>query len=405
MVDERRTYPGFERRLIGPHVVQNQNRCIHCTRCIRFTEEISETADLTMKSRGNHSFIDTYDGQPLENPWSACVADVCPVGALTVKEFRFRARVWHLDETSSICPGCSIGCNITVGHLKREVHRFVPRHNHAVNGWWMCNYGRFLSDGIENRDLERPLMRTADGDRVLSWPDAYGVISKLLRDGQSARVIASANCSNEALYLVKKIFVDLLGLEVVVPVDTGERRSIKNGDGEWVKSIDAHPNASGAETLGLTKVDATGLGRFLALAEGPVLILDGHAHPWLDSDEAASAVAGKPLVLAAQNKTHLTSAAELILPLASWVETEGTYTSSTGRIQLARRAFPPAAQALPSWQILQGLAANLELEVGATVEKLFREFCAAAGQVEPMSLAELERASGTPLRRGVTHVG
>jgi len=92
MIDERRTYPGYERRLIGPHVVQNQNRCIHCTRCIRVTTEISETADLTMKSRGNHSFIDTFDGQPLDNPWSACVADVCPVGALTVKDFRFRAR-------------------------------------------------------------------------------------------------------------------------------------------------------------------------------------------------------------------------------------------------------------------------------------------------------------------------
>ena len=117
MVDERRTNPGRERHLIGPHVVQNHNRCIHCTRCIRFTTEISETADLTMKSRGNHSYIDTFDGRPFDNPWSACAADVCPVGALTVKEFRFRARVWHLEETGTICPGCSIGCNVSLGHL------------------------------------------------------------------------------------------------------------------------------------------------------------------------------------------------------------------------------------------------------------------------------------------------
>ena len=114
MVDLRRTFPGYERRMIGPHVVQNQNRCIHCTRCIRFTQEIAETSDLTMKSRGNHSYIDTYDGGPFDNPWSACAADVCPVGALTVKEFRFRARVWHLEETASVCPGCSLGCNVCV---------------------------------------------------------------------------------------------------------------------------------------------------------------------------------------------------------------------------------------------------------------------------------------------------
>jgi NADH-quinone oxidoreductase subunit G len=405
MVDERRTFPGFERRMIGPHVVQNQNRCIHCTRCIRFTEEISETADLTMKSRGNHSYIDTYDGKPLDNPWSACVADVCPVGALTVKEFRFRARVWHLDETPSICPGCSIGCNMTVGHLKREVHRFLPRHNHAVNGWWMCNYGRFLSDGINDREVERPLLRTADGDRVLSWQDAHAVVAERIGDGQQTRVIASANFSNEALLLVKKIFVDHLGLEVVVPVDSGEPRSIKNGDGEWVHGVDAHVNSSGAELLGLKTVDATGLGRFLALAEGSVLVLDGHAHPWLDSDEAASAVAGKPLLVAVRIQTQLTGSAELVLPLASWVETEGTYVSSTGRVQLARRALPPAAQALPPWQILQGLAAALDLEVGATVEALFREFCRSVGAIDEISLAELGRRSGAALKREVTDVG
>jgi len=158
MVDERRTYPGLERRMIGPHVVQNQNRCIHCTRCIRFTQEISETWDLTMKKRGNHQYIDTFDGKPLENPWSACVADVCPVGALTVKEFRFRARVWHLEDTPSICFGCSIGCNILIGHHEKVVHRFIPRENPEINGWWMCDHGRFLCEELNRRDVDRPLM-------------------------------------------------------------------------------------------------------------------------------------------------------------------------------------------------------------------------------------------------------
>jgi len=405
MVDERRTYPGYERRMIGPHVIQNQNRCIHCTRCIRFTEEISETADLTMKSRGNHSYIDTYDGEPLDNPWSACVADVCPVGALTVKEFRFRARVWHLDDTSSICPGCSIGCNITVGHLKKEIHRFLPRHNPEVNGWWMCNYGRFLSEEINDRDIERPLMRTPDGDRVLSWNDALQVVADYLGGDAPPRIIASADFSNEALYLVKKLFVEALGLDVVVPVEAGETRSIKNSHGDWIHSADSNANSVGARLAGLTTVDGTGLGRFLALAEGPILVLDGHAHPWLESDEAASAVAGKPLMILARRHTQLGSAAEVVLPLASWMETEGTYTSSTGRVQLARRAVPPVAQARPATECLHLLGAAMGVDLPSTVEALFKALSADFAGIEELTIKQLVGRPGAALRAEVPDVG
>ncbi len=407
MVDGRRTYPGYERRPIGPRVVQNQNRCIHCTRCIRFTEEISETSDLTMKSRGNHSYIDTYDGEPLDNPWSACVADVCPVGALTVKDFRFRARVWHLEETTSICPGCSIGCNVTVGHLKREVHRFIPRHNHEVNGWWMCDYGRSLADGLNERQIDMPLSRTADGERPLPWRDALERLLELLRSEPAARVVASANLSNEALFLVKRLLVDELGLDVVVPNDAGEKRKIKNGQRQWINSVDAHPNSTGAEILGLTRVDETGLGRFLALAEGPVVILDATAHPWLDSDEAASVAGGKPLVVFARSESALTRIAELALPLASWVETEGTYTSSTGRVQLARRAFAPAGQALPAWEILHRLSLLLGAAVvtKGTAEVLYDALSAQFEAFQETTFRRLEGEPGLELRPEVPDVG
>ena len=395
MVDHRRTYPGYERRDIGPRVVQNQNRCIHCTRCIRFTEEISETADLTMKSRGNHSFIDTYDGKPLDNPWSACVADVCPVGALTVKDFRFRARVWHLDETASICPGCSIGCNVTVGHLKREVHRFLPRHNHEVNGWWMCDYGRSLAEGLNERQIELPLIRTNEGERPVVWQDALERLADVLRSQPPARVVASANLSNEALFLTKKLLVDELGLEVVVPIHVGETRKIKNGHRQWIESVDGHPNSAGARILGLNTVDETGLGRFLALAEGPIVVLDAAAHPWLGSDEAASVTGDKPLVVLAREESSLTRVAELVLPLASWAETEGTYTSSTGRVQLARRAFPPAGQAQPAWEILHRLSQMLEAAVvaKASAEVLYE---ALSGQFEAFRETTFRRLEGEP---------
>ena len=407
MVDIRRTFPGLERRLIGPHVVQNQNRCIHCTRCVRFTQEISETHDLTMKSRGNHSYIDTFDGGPFDNPWSACAADVCPVGALTVKEFRFRARVWHLEDTESICPGCSIGCNVKLGHLDREVHRFLPRHNAEVNGWWMCDYGRCLAQGIEERDVARPAVRSGGELRPIAWSEAVPTLVELLRSRPAARVVASANLSNEALYLARMVLVGHLGLEVVVPVDPGRPRRIKNGHGQWIDSVDAHPNSGGARLLGLPLVDAGQLARFVGGASGPLLVLDERAHPWLASDEAAATPADRTVAVFARCETALTRSASLLLPAASWVETEGTYTSSTGRVQLARAAFTPGAQAWPAWRLLHCLQAALGIPSDpiARPERLFAELAATVPAFTGMTYRGLAGQPGLPVAAEVSDVG
>jgi NADH-quinone oxidoreductase subunit G len=406
MVDERRTFPGFERRLIGPQVVQNQNRCIHCTRCIRFTQEIAETSDLTMKSRGNHSYIDTYDGKPFDNPWSACAADVCPVGALTVKDFRFRARVWHLVDTDSVCPGCSIGCNIHIGHLDGVVHRFVPRENREVNGWWMCDYGRTLAEGLNDRDVDRPIVRTAAGERVTTWGEITAMLHSMVAEAASARVVAPASFSNEALFLAKEVLVGHLGLEVVVPVEIGQPRKIKNGHNEWVSSVDAHSNSSGARLMGLRTVDAAGLAEFVTNGSGPILVLDDRAHPWLASDDATSAIEGRRLAVASRSMTPLAAVAELLLPMASWAETEGTYTSSTGRVQLARRAFYPKGQVLPTWQILHriGVAAGFYEERTVSPSSLFERLAAEVGAFQGMTYRRLEAESGITVSEEVVDV-
>jgi len=407
MVDERRTYPGFERRMIGPHVVQNQNRCIHCTKCIRFTTEISETSDLTMKSRGNHSYIDTFDGRPFDNEWSACAADVCPVGALTVKEFRFRARVWHLEETASVCPGCSIGCNIHVGHLDGVVHRFVPRENPEINGWWMCDYGRFLADGLNDREIARPLVRDDSGERRVDWPSALSLLADKLKNAPKPVVVASANLTNEALFALKRNLVDGARMEVIVPIDTGRPRRMKNGRGDWIESVDAHPNSSGARHLGLATADGASLEAYLRDGEGPFLILDAHAHPWLTSDAAAAAIADRWVAVLARTRTPLVDAATVVLPAASWAETEGTCTSSTGHVQLAKRSLTPAAQARPAWDIIFRLALELDLEQERNMSPhiLFAEMAAEVAAFSGMSWGEL--VSGNPLavRREVTDVG
>ena len=407
MVDERRTYPGFERRMIGPHVVQNQNRCIHCTKCIRFTTEISETADLTMKSRGNHSYIDTFDGRPFDNAWSACAADVCPVGALTVKEFRFRARVWHLEETASVCPGCSIGCNILLGHLDGVVHRFVPRKNLEINGWWMCDYGRFLADGLNDREVDRPLLRGDAGDRAVAWPNALSQLADELKNAPKPVVVASANLTNEALFALKRNLVDGAHMEVVVPIHEGHPRRMKNGSGEWIESVDAHPNSEGVRQLGLATVDGAALEAYFRDGTGPFLVLDAHAHPWLASKAAAAAVEGGFVAVLARTRTPLADAATMVLPAASWAETEGTYTSTTGHVQLARRALAPAGQARPAWEIVFGLALALGLEQERTVSPhiLFAEMAAEVAAFSGMTWGELTSGDPPAIHREVSDVG
>ena len=403
MVDERRTYPGLERRELGPHVIQNQNRCIHCTRCIRFCQEVAETGELTMKGRGNHQYVDTFDGEPLDNPWSACVADVCPVGALTVKEFRFRSRVWHLEETPSVCFGCSIGCAIRIGHRNGTVYRFVPRENPEVNGWWMCDHGRFLAETLNVRDVGEP---TASGEPV-SWSKAMDRLAEAARNGGELLVIASANLPNEALHLAKKIFMDHTGARVVVPVDAGKPRKVKNGHGQWIHSTDAHPNSAGARLIGLPTVDGADLREALGSSRGTVIVLDERAHPWLTTDEAAGALAGRDVVVLARTATPLTAAASLVLPVASWLETEGTYTSSTGRVQLAEAGEPPKDQAKPSWEILSLLAfrTGLTAEPAVRARTVFEELVAEVPAFAGMTWRRLQVEPGVPALEEVPHVG
>lgn len=407
MVDDRRRYSGLERRLIGPHVVQNQNRCIHCTRCIRFTEEIAETHDLTMKARGNHSYIDTFNGEPLDNPWSACVADGCPVGALTVKEFRFRARVWHLEETPTLCPGCSIGCNVELGHLDGEVHRFVPRFNQEINGWWMCDYGRQLAEGLNDRAFDRPTIRTENGTRSIPWEAALREVAEKLRNAPRPFIVASANLSNEVLFAIRRNFVQDARIEVIVPIDNGTRRKIKNASGDWIESTDAHPNSAGARNMGFASTVAADLEGYFRDGDGPLLILDPHAHPWLASEAAAKAVANRWVAVLARNRTPLVDGAEIVLPATSWAENEGSYTSSTGCVQFARAALQPEGQARAAWQVVYRIALHLGLEQDRFVSPhiLFAEMATEIAAFRGMTWAALASGHGKLADGEVPRVG
>ncbi len=181
--DERkRQYAGFDRTMIGPHVIADMTRCIQCTRCIRFCEEIAGTGELTFLDRGGRTLVWTHDGKPLANDWSACAADVCPVGALTTREFRFRKRVWYLRKTPSVCPGCNIGCNNSIEHGDGIVYRFLPRLNPEVNDYWLCDYGRFLSESLNLQEIEKATIREKEEVRDVLVPVAIERIAQRIRE-------------------------------------------------------------------------------------------------------------------------------------------------------------------------------------------------------------------------------
>ncbi len=345
MAETRRTFPAYERRIIGPHVVQNQNRCIHCSRCIRFTQEISETSALTYKSRGNSTFIDTFGGLPFDDPMSACAADVCPVGALTVREFRFRKRAWKLRSTPSVCPGCSIGCNTFIDHHERTVYRLTPRENPAINATWLCDHGRFLAESLNDQAYLAPQHRHEGRLTQVSWGEALASISSEIKGASSLRVVGSANMSNEELFLARELFVRHRKGELVVPVAAGEPRRMKNGQRQWLHSTDAHPNSHGARNLGLTIVDADGLTRFLYGGAGLTLILDTEAHPLLASSEALQLLRAGVTIAWVRREHPVAAVATWLLPAASLASNEGTFTSSTGAVQRFAPAFTPPGTA------------------------------------------------------------
>src|ERR1700682_3785798 len=218
----KRTYPGMDRTPIGPHVVQNMNRCIHCTRCIRFTAEITNTTELAFFKRGASTEVGIYPDMPLDNWMSANVTDLCPTGALTTREFRFESRVWNLDSTESVCGGCDVGCNLFIGHRNGKVFRFRPRVNPDINDHWLCDYGRF---SYEQYDTDRVVVPKARNENeyfgISTWGEAMDAIAGAVpaNGGAKIRAIASPNMTNEEAALAKTLFADRLGATIDLTVD------------------------------------------------------------------------------------------------------------------------------------------------------------------------------------------
>ena len=323
-----------KRTIFGPNVVFDGERCIKCTRCVRFCQEITKTDELTVVNRSDHSTIDLFPSATLDNPLSANVVDICPVGALTDRDFRFKVRVWYLQKTSSICPGCSTGCNISVETYQNRIARFKPRVNEAVNSHWLCDEGRYCFHDLAGGErLTTPMIRQEGGLVPTSWKVALQAVFAGFRSAGPLAGILSGRNTNEEAFLFAKL-VKMIGIEAALEVFYQEREL--TAVQKLLVSPDRSPNFRGARDMGV------GNGGFDALLAK--IINGNYTAAYVIGEDLVASAAQPEKVRAALEKmsflvvqdTRLTATAELahvILPATHFGEKEGTYTNRQGRIQ------------------------------------------------------------------------
>ncbi len=356
---------------LGPHVMLDQERCILCSRCVRFTDEITKTGEFGIFQRGDRAEVGLYPGEVLDNPYSANVVDICPVGALTERDFRFKARVWYLSAAPSVCNGCSRGCNLDLHYALDRPHlnegarvvRVKPRPNPDVNRWWLCDEGRYGFGWVDRERLTR--LRGPAGSEP-TWEIALDAIARALgRKGARIGVIASTQLTTEELFLAREIFRSVPGARVGV---SGLEKTGRSDD--FLIQADRTPNTRGAALLGLTAPASPPAREIVdaALAGGlDLLWVFGNDLVGPFGEETVRALAAKVglFVFSGTNVNPTAALAHWTLPTAAYVEKDGTFVNCDGRVQRIGLAFPPLADSREDWRILLDLAGRLGRPIDA----------------------------------------
>ncbi|MGD8305396.1 MAG: 2Fe-2S iron-sulfur cluster-binding protein [Ignavibacteria bacterium] len=327
---------------IGPRVMFDGERCISCSRCIRFCDEIAKDPELTFVQRGDKVTITTFPGEQLDNPYSMNTIDICPVGALTSKDFRFAARVWDMSATKSICPGCSRGCNIDVWVRNNEILRLTPRFNEEVNNYWMCDYGRLTTFKGTNADdrIDSPQFSREVETFKVGWDETFSEVSSRLKSFAKDEIafIGSAHATCEDNYMLAKVARTAVG--------TGNIDFIKYTDPEFeddlLKKADITPNTLGAELTGVKPskegLDFDGIKKGIKSGKIKALyLLDDNI---ISADPELESILDKLdfFVVHATNHSRITEIADIIFPSSTFAEKNGTFVNFDGIIQRIRSA-------------------------------------------------------------------
>ena len=365
-------------RDIGTFVALERNRCIHCTRCDRFTREITGTNEFGMFNRGHELTVDTYSDRPMTNQFQGNMADICPVGAITEKEFRFKRRVWKLKKTPSICVGCSTGCNVTIEYDKNEVFRLKPRDNPDVNKWWMCDQGRLTYKDLNIREnrIAHPLGKTAEGFQEISWENAFSAIREKISELQptSNEVIGlvDTHASNEELYLFKKLLKEGFDSDQLFFPDLEWEQPVSDFFINSLITSDKSPNRAGARMLGLKGAKSSEEVNSKIPNGTKVLLVFGKP---FEDENLLSQAGNIPLVInIAAWQSGWSETADVTLPGRLHSEKDATYTNKAGRVQRVNTAIRAFHKTRPDWMILCGLMELLDVDNKAdSAEAVFQE--------------------------------
>jgi NADH-quinone oxidoreductase subunit G len=388
---------------LGPRVTLDDERCILCSRCIRFCQEVAQDDVLGFIDRGSHSVLTAHPGKRLENNYSLNTVDICPVGALTSSDFRFQMRVWFLKETKSFCTSCATGCNTLIGTREDVIYRQTPRENDAVNSSWMCDYGRLNFDYLQSeKRLLQPEILSGDKLIPADWSVAIAHAAAQLKhfSGGEIAVLASGRMTNEELWLTAQL-AKMLGVELIDIVP-------RFGPGDDILlSADRNPNTNGAMLLGVTSnpgaripdiVEGVASGRvraLVALGENPIEI----------GLTVAQLTALQSFVVMNILSDDSTSAATALLPSFGFAEKRGSMINGKGRLQRLNRAVRGPGQARDDWEILRDLIQAYSGRNGIySIEDVFRQMSESVPALAGLSLSKItdlgvqvmESATSTP---------
>ncbi len=326
---------------LGPNVVLDVERCIMCSRCVRFFDEIVKDPQLTFSQRGDRVVLTTFPGKRVDNPYSMNIIDICPVGALTSRDFRFRERTWNMTAVESICPGCARGCNVYLWVRDNKILRITPRQNMEVNRYWMCDYGRFTYKQVNSDDrIKFPMVRS-NGELVeTNWETAISAAFSLLKNVRpdEVAVIGSAYATNEDNYVLQKFARTVLKTKYIDFI-----KHVKDGDeDEFLIRADKTPNSYGAYLVGVRPSNGYG---FDAILEGlkarkfkVLYVMDDDV---VLNDEIYELLDGVNLIVHASTRNRTVEKASVVFASASFAEKEGTFTNFEGRVQKINIAVLP----------------------------------------------------------------
>ena len=376
---------------IGPRIRLDDERCIMCSRCIRFMDEVAGDPVLGFTQRGTHTTLTVHPGRLLDSNYSLNTADICPVGALTSNDFRFQMRVWFLKETKSIDVNCGTGTNITIWTRSNKIHRITPRQNDEVNSCWMPDSHRLNFHYVDSdARLTEPLSRGENGTHeATTWSKAMAQIAAKCTGYQANQiaVIGSGRMTNEELFLTQTLSQKLGNTALSLVPRSGEADHL-------LIAADRNPNTTGAQLIWKKAAPAASLDAIRdGVRNGQIKVLFSFGEDLItDAGFTAAELAKLDFHVHSHILANPTAqVADLVLPASAFAEKRGSMVNLSGRLQRLNAACTPPEQAHDDWEILRDLiqAITGEKQDLAMIEQVFKQLSQEVKEFENLTLSKI----------------